>query len=305
MLVYLSIITAFSAEVQLFDSNREPVKDYYQKIMNLKFGDLISFSNGVTFHYFGLLNPNDGNQSFVIDIGENRVLRIPRITPETSNQNVYVAYDAPGGTYRYDVEEFSTNYKDPRYRLFAYERGWENFQSWGIPTVNLNSAKSYLPEYIVQEKLNVIFSLVEYIQHLDNPGQINSILNEKIKFLRTHQPDFKSSADINFQTVEKEFFNFCKKTAPLKFATDLHAENIVYTEDRGWLVLDFGSATQRAVFLSDQNLISSSILNLFGAIDYKISNKKLEKFISRIDKTILNQRKDIKLQRRKCRFLWL
>ena len=73
-------------------------------------------------------------------------------------------------------------------------------------------------EYLVVEKLNIEFTLQQYFLIRD---RINS---EEIK------------------KIDLELLNFAKLTVSLVYVDDLHQNNIVYTSNKNWIVIDFISS---------------------------------------------------------------
>ena len=82
-----------------------------------------------------------------------------------------------------------------------------------IPTVKIIEVNRNL-EYIIAEKLNIRFTLAQYFK------MRKTIIENERKYIDNMLVDF---ASLSYHLV---------------YVNDLHENNIVYTEDKGWLVID-------------------------------------------------------------------
>lgn len=133
--------TALAAEVRLYSSRGVQAADYADQLSELKAGDNLMFSNRREYTFESFLGHGSTTQLVLADRG-TRVLRLPL---------------KPGF---YDGVEGPMPYTD---FLRLYLTGWQRLRNSGIAVVNVNARESDPTEYLVVERLDLRFTLEEFL----------------------------------------------------------------------------------------------------------------------------------------------
>lgn len=187
------------AEYVLYPQPGVQAENYGKILEQLKPGDLIAFSNGQRFIVRKILG--HGTNNLILEIGEGRVLRIALqdIIPGLRTQT-----------------------------MGSLLEGHKILTKSKIPIVNVDTEKSLVPEYIIADKVDVIFTLDQLV---DNEVVVSD-------------------------AVRTEAFNklleLGRIVAPYQRIGDLHNGQLAWTAS-GWVLLDWTHNTELATQVADRS----------------------------------------------------
>jgi hypothetical protein len=194
----------------------------------LKPGDMLEFSNGAVYPVLGILGK--GFTTLVIDIGHEKVLRIPKhkrmpyIKPPANQFFHSSSIDVVGDTYDMDYTQFTT----------ATLEGYQTLRQAGVPTVALFVDESLAGEYVVAQKINIAFFL-------------DAILGK-----------YRKVDPATYKAAEEALIRFAHRSAHFQAIGDFKANQLAF-DGTDWVLVDWTTRSVAAQFQNDPNIFQKFI----------------------------------------------
>ncbi len=196
---------------QLFANNRRVAKDYDQQVKALvqrlqqrPHNPIeVIFSQGIKFQVFDLLGI--GGQNVILDIGNNQALRIRKKKMQNFS---YLAWLNPLSDKSIFIDS-----------LGEFYRGYKALTQQGVPVVEVATVAGHENEFLIVEKVSIEFDYARYFES----SFVENLSKEKLA------------------QIDNDFLIFVKKTAQLRTVGDFRKNQLVYTKEHGWILIDFTS----------------------------------------------------------------
>lgn len=208
LVIFLVSFNVYSADItiRLFKENGKIVSDYNKQVSKIKeYAKQNQLPLVVQFSKgisYTVYSVHFGNQNLILDIGNGKVLRI-RLSA-------------------YKPLRFWNALLNPASMidsLLNYTSGYRVLKQYGIPVPELTILSGHEKEFLIIEKINIQFSYNDYLD-----------------------PEFANNfQDSELSKIDNDFLKFVSKTAEFRNIGDFGSNQLVYSKDRGWVLIDFSN----------------------------------------------------------------
>lgn len=194
-----------STTIRLFNENGKIVQDYNKQVQRIiQAAKNNSLPISIQFSHglsFNVYSVFHGNQNLILDIGD-QILRL-RLS-------------------KYTPLRFWNGLLNPAALIDSlnnYVSGYTKLKENGIPVPELKILPDHKKEFLMIEKVNIEFSYRDYLD---------------TDFIKTLSPK-------NLFQIDNDFLIFVRKTAQYRNLGDFNSNQLVYTKNKGWVLIDFSN----------------------------------------------------------------
>jgi hypothetical protein len=192
----------------------------------------LKFSNGLDIKAQSFVG--SGGRNVIFDIGDNKIIRL-----RTKRHRIFSINAI------FNPLADKTVLSDS---LYDYLAGYKTLEEQKVPLPALFNKHDHTNEFLILEKLNILFDYIDYL----GAAQKSAI------------------SGISLEQIDTDFLRFAEQTASFRNIGDFRGDQLVYTAQKGWVLLDFSEDSILALPEGDGNIFEKDAKD--QALNYSIQN---------------------------------